>query len=159
MAARPEGGTLSQNRQYELVYLITPDATEEQVSDVHTQVVAIIERLGGTLVSTEPWGRRRLAYEIGRHKEAIYALEVLSGSGELVKELDRRLRVTDDVLRHLIVRVDEEQRVADRAREKRRAFTARRRVARGLPPEDTGPRVRTDEGESGEELGREESED
>ena len=150
---------MSQNRQYELVYLITPDATEEQVAEVHNQVTAITDRLGGTLVNTEPWGRRRLAYEIGHHKEAIYVLEVLSGSGELVKELDRRLRVTDDVIRHLIVRVDEEQRVAERAREKRRAFTARRRAARGLPPEDVGATSASRADESSEESGQGESEE
>jgi len=150
---------MSQTRRYELVYLIRPDATEEQVSEVHNQVTAITDRLGGTLVSTEPWGRRKLAYEIGHHKEAIYVLEVLSGSGELVKELERRLRVFDDVLRHLVVRVDEEQRVAERAREKRRAFTARRRVARGLPPEVTRTSASTMDGESGEDSGHGESED
>ena len=55
-------------------------------------------------------------YTIGRHKEGIYVLEVISGSGDLVKELDRRLKVSDLVIRHLVVRVDEDLAIAARAR-------------------------------------------
>jgi small subunit ribosomal protein S6 len=62
---------------------------------------------------------------------------VFSGGGDLVKELDRRLKVSDLVIRHLIVRVDEELKKAERSKEKRTAESKRRRVARGLPPEPT----------------------
>jgi small subunit ribosomal protein S6 len=65
----------------------------------------------------------------------VYVLEVLLGNGELVKELDRRLKVTDQVIRHMIVRVDEEKKVVDRTRTKRQTESERRRVKRGLPPE------------------------
>ena len=75
--------------------------------------------MGGQLEKTENWGRRKLAYEIGRHKEGTYVLEVINGSGELMKEIDRRLKVTRLVIRHLVVRVDEEQGVVDRTRSKR----------------------------------------
>ena len=126
-------------RTYELVYVITPDATEEQVADLHSQVEQIVGRMGGKLEKSEAQqtfgGRRKLAYEIGHHKEGIYVLEVINGSGALVHELDRRLKVTDGLLRHLIVRVDEDQIKADRARTKRQEESRRRRVARGLPPE------------------------
>ena len=67
------------NRKYELVYIVSPDATDEQVADLHTQVEAIVQRMGGQLEKTENWGRRKLAYEIGRHKEGIYVLEVILG--------------------------------------------------------------------------------
>jgi small subunit ribosomal protein S6 len=76
-----------------------------------------------------------MAYEIAHHKEGIYVLEVISGSGELMKELDRRLKNIDSLLRHLIVRVDEHQQKADRARTRRVEESRRRRIARGLPPE------------------------
>jgi small subunit ribosomal protein S6 len=123
------------NRKYELVYVVSPDATDEQVTELHTQVEGIAQRMGGSIDKTENWGRRRLAYEIGRHKEGTYVLEVLDGSGELMKEIDRRMRVIDQIIRHLVVRVDEELRVAERTRSARKAMQARRRVARGLPPE------------------------
>jgi small subunit ribosomal protein S6 len=122
------------SRKYELVYVVSPDATDEQVTEVHTQVEAIVQRMNGQLEKTDNWGRRKLAYEIGRHKEGTYVLEVINGDGELMKEIDRRLKVTDLVIRHLVVRVDEEQLVVDRTRNRRTDTTRRRRVARGLPP-------------------------
>ena len=131
-------------RQYELVYIVSPDATDEQVQGLHGQVEEIVGRLGGTLDKTDNWGRRKLAYEIGPHKEGTYVLEVISGAGDLMKEIDRRLRVNDQIIRHLIVRVDEENRVVERARTKRKTESERRRVARGLPPErqpGEGPRT------------------
>src|SRR3984885_15787716 len=91
--------------------------------------------MNGQSEKTEPWGRRKLAYEIGHHKEGVYVLEVINGTGDLMKELDRRLRVMDQVLRHLVVRVDEEKKVVDRTRTKRKTEPERRRVKRGLPPQ------------------------
>jgi small subunit ribosomal protein S6 len=135
---------MSTTRQYELVYIITPDASEQEIADLHTQIEQIIQRFQGTLDKTENWGRRRLAYEIGHHREGTYVVETISGSGELVKEIDRRLRVIDQVIRHLIVRVDQELRVAERTRDARKATQARRRTARGLPPEPQPGEARGD---------------
>src|SRR5512134_2063034 len=126
---------MSTSRQYELVYIVTPDATDEQVAELHNQIDQIVQRYGGTFDKTENWGRKKLAYEIGHHREGTYVVETITGSGELMKEIDRRLRVIDQVIRHLVVRVDAELRVAERTRAARQAQTARRRVARGLPPE------------------------
>jgi small subunit ribosomal protein S6 len=126
---------LSTTRQYELVYIVTPEASEQEIADLHTQIEQIIQRMGGTLDKTENWGRKRMAYDIGRHREGNYVVETITGSGELMKEIDRRLRVIDSVIRHLIVRVDEELQVAQRTTDARKTFVARRRVARGLPPE------------------------
>ena len=126
---------MSTSRQYELVYIVTPDATEQEVTDLHTQIEQIVQRFSGTFDKTENWGRKKLAYEIGHHREGTYVVETITGSGELMKELDRRMRVIDQVIRHLIVRVDKELQVADRTRTARQASTARRRVKRGLPPE------------------------
>lgn len=120
-------------RKYELVYVVSPEASDDQVADLHTQVDAIVQRMGAQLEKTENWGRRRLAYEIGRHKEATYVLEVILGTGDVMKEIDRRLKVTDLVIRHLVVRVDETQAVIDRVKAKRTVTSQRRRVARGLP--------------------------
>ena len=123
------------DRQYELVYILPPDSTEQQVAELHQQIEAVVARMNGNIEKTENWGRRKLAYEIGRHKEGFYVLDVINGSGELMKELDRRLKVMDQVVRHLVVRVDEEQKVVDRTRTKRQADSERRRVKRGLPPQ------------------------
>ena len=121
------------SRKYELVYVVSPDATDEQVAELHTQVESIVQRMHGQLEKTDNWGRRKLAYEIGRHKEGTYVLEVINGDGELMKEIDRRLKVTDLIIRHLVVRVDEEQAVVERTKNRRSETSRRRRVARGLP--------------------------
>ncbi len=122
------------HRQYELVYILPPDSTEQQLTELHGQIEQVVSRMNGAFDKTENWGRRKLAYEIGHHKEGVYVLEVINGSGELMKELDRRLKVMDQVIRHMIVRVDEEKKVVDRTRTKRQTESERRRVKRGLPP-------------------------
>jgi len=124
------------DRQYELVYILPPDTTEQQIAEVHAQLEQIVVRLHGQIEKHDTtWGRRKLAYEIAHHKEGTYVLDVINGSGELMKELDRRLRVMDQVIRHMIVRVDEEKKVIDRTRNKRQSESERRRVKRGLPPQ------------------------
>src|SRR5215813_14489645 len=101
------------NRQYELVYILPPETTEQQAADLHEQVAAIVSRMNGAIEKTENWGRRKLAYEIGHFKEGVYVLEVINGGGELMKELDRRLKVLDQVVRHMVVRVDAEKKVVE----------------------------------------------
>ena len=122
-------------RKYELVYVVSPEATDEQIAELQTQVEGIVQRIGGQIEKTDNWGRRRLAYEIGHHKEGTYVLHVINGSGELMKEIDRRLKVFELVIRHLVVRVDENEQVVERQRTKRTEESRRRRVARGLPPD------------------------
>jgi small subunit ribosomal protein S6 len=130
---------MSATRVYELVYIIQPEASEQEVADLHGLVQTIVQKFSGTIEKSENWGRKRLAYEIGRYKEGIYVLELIQGPGDMIKEIDRRLKVADAVVRHLVVRVDEEVRVADRRQAERREERARRRAARGLPPEPEQP--------------------
>jgi small subunit ribosomal protein S6 len=140
-------------RTYELIYILKPDATEQEVADLHGQVAAIVERMGGTIDRTDTWGRRKLAYEIRHNKEGFYVLEVIKGSGELMKEIDRRLKVTDGLLRHLVVRVDETVEKTERTRSKRLAESRRRRVARGLPPDrQPGEGPQNDDDDSGDMM-------
>jgi len=135
---------MSQTRQYELVYIVSPEASEQAVAELHTQVEQIVERFTGTLDKTENWGKRKLAYEIGHAREGTYVIETITGSGEMMKEIDRRFRVTDTIIRHLTVRVDDDIKVAERLRAERKATQARRRTARGLPPEPQASERRGD---------------
>jgi len=139
------------DRQYELVYILPPDTTEQQVAELHQQIEAVVSRMNGTIEKTENWGRRRMAYEIAHHKEGVYTVETINGSGELMKELDRRLKVMDQVIRHMVVRVDEEYKVVNRVRTKRQENSERRRVKRGLPPQrqpgEGRPAAEADEGD------------
>lgn len=123
------------DRKYELVYVMKPEASEAEVAELQSQVESIIARVGGALEKTDLWGRRKLAYDIGNHKEGFYVLHVIAGSGELMKEIDRRLRNTEGLLRHLVVRIDESDRKAERSKTIRVEDSRRRRVARGLPPD------------------------
>ena len=122
------------DREYELVYIVAPTATDEDVEALQTQVAELVKEFGGTVENTDVWGRRKLAYEIGHFTEGIYVVQLLDGPGEMIGELGRRLRVRDQVLRHLIVRVDEDLRKVRRAVEKKKATVQRRRAARGKPP-------------------------
>ena len=129
-------------RGYELVYIVAPTATDEDVEALQTQVAELVKEFGGTVENTDVWGRRKLAYEIGHFREGIYVVQLLDGPGEMIGELGRRLRVRDQVLRHLIVRVDEDLRKVRRATEKKKATVQRRRAARGkplLPERDDAP--------------------
>lgn len=122
---------MNQTRQYELVYVVSPEKDEDGVAGVRAQVAEIVGGAGGQIEKTDSWGRRRLAYPIAHHKEGTYILELINGPGELVRELDRRLRVMDEVLRHLVVRVDDDLRKVQRVRERRQTRNQRRRVGQG----------------------------
>jgi small subunit ribosomal protein S6 len=128
---------MSHVRQYELIYITPPETTEEALAELHQQVQAVVDRFSGTIEKTENWGRRKLAYEIAGHRDGVYVLEIINGPAALTSELDRRLRVFDNVIRHMVVRVDEELAAAERARVRRKTAMAERRVRRGLPPEPT----------------------
>ena len=123
---------MSETRQYEVVYVVSPEITEEGVTELHERIAEIVDQLGGKIDKTDNWGRRRLAYEINRHREGTYVIELVTGPGTLVRELDRRLRVMEQLLRHLVVRVDEDLRKAQRARERRQRRPKRRQAKRAL---------------------------
>jgi small subunit ribosomal protein S6 len=146
-------------RQYELVYVVSPQASEQDVTDLHAQIEATVARFGAQLAKTENWGRRKLAYQIGGHKEATYVLEVIDGGGDVMKEIDRRLKVNEQVLRHLVVRVDEELRAAERTRARRQSDTQRRAGRRPAPPPSAQPPAAAGapggEGAGEQELGEE----
>ena len=135
---------MSQVRQYELIYITPPETSEDALGELHQQVEKVVHQFGGNIEKTENWGRRKLAYEIARHREGVYVFDVINGPAALNAELDRRLRVVDTVIRHMIVRVDEELSVAERARVRRKTAMATRRVKRGLPPEPTEAEKRRD---------------
>ena len=120
-AVESERRPLSDSRQYELLYVASPVVTEDGVAELHARIEEIVQQLGGTIERTDNWGRRRLAYEINRHREGTYVLELVNAPGSALSELDRRLRVMDELLRHSIVRGDEDLRKAARAKARREA--------------------------------------
>jgi small subunit ribosomal protein S6 len=122
-AVQEEDQILSE-RVYEILFIADPNLGEPEVEALGAQVQGFVEKEGGTIQKREMWGKKRLAYTVGRHREGYYVLIATSGPGALVKEVERRLRVTDGIFRFLTVRVDEELRKAERrklADEKRKS--------------------------------------
>lgn len=131
-------------RLYDIVTLVTPDLSEEDAAKLTADHKKILTDGGAEIVKDEPWGRRRLAFPILRKKEAFYHYVQVKAEPPVVAELERRLRLSDQVLRHLAVRADEELKRAAKSAEKTKAKLARRPPrpapgpAEGMPPAPAG---------------------
>ena len=90
-------------RDYELMYVIKPDLEEEKTAAVVQKIDSLITSNQGELVSTDKWGKRRLAYEINDYREGIYVLVNFKGEAGTAHELDRVMKITDEILRFMIL--------------------------------------------------------
>jgi small subunit ribosomal protein S6 len=99
-------------RDYEVLYIVRADLDDEKVQDAVKRVNTLIERSGGTVERTNLWGKRKLAYEVKHQKEGSYVLQDFSFDPGRVPELESALKITEEVLRHLIVRKPEKAAVA-----------------------------------------------
>jgi small subunit ribosomal protein S6 len=97
------------NRTYELMFIVRPDMTEEDLDKLISTLQSVVPPSGGTVQKVEKMGKRRLAYSVRRFHDGIYVLMVIEGGGAVIHELERRLRVTEPVIKFLTVRIDEEQ--------------------------------------------------
>jgi small subunit ribosomal protein S6 len=93
-------------RNYEVVYIIRPNLEEEQVQAVVDKFSALINENGGEVTAVDNWGKRRLAYEINDFREGFYYLVTFQGVPATAEELDRVLKITDEILRFMIIRKD-----------------------------------------------------
>lgn len=93
-------------RNYELMYVVKPDLDEEKMAAVLEKFNGIITNNGGEVVTADKWGKRRLAYEINDYREGIYILVNFKGEAATAQELDRVFKITDEVLRFMIVSKD-----------------------------------------------------
>ena len=94
--------------QYETVFIADPVHTEEEIDELLKGYEQIVATAGGKVLKVEKWGKRRLAYPIRHQEEGIYVLMTLECPGSLIKELDRRLRMNERIVRHMAVRVESE---------------------------------------------------
>ena len=94
-------------RDYEVLYIVRADLDDEKVQDAVKRVNRLIERAGGTAEATNLWGKRKLAYEVKHQKEGSYVLQDFQLDPDRVPELESSLKITEEVLRHLIVRKPE----------------------------------------------------
>ena len=97
------------NRTYELMFIVRPDMAEEDLDKLISTLETAVSTTGGTVKNVEKMGKRRLAYVVHRFHDGVYVLLTVEGSGGLIHELERRLRVTEPVIKFLTVRIDEEQ--------------------------------------------------
>jgi small subunit ribosomal protein S6 len=128
------------------MFIIDPDAPAEDITRINENLQQTIVDLGGTITKNEDMGRRTLAYPIGRKSEGHYTLFEIEGSGREIAELERRMRVNDQVLRYMTVRVDEDRRRAEKFKAKRARRASKRPAsssagARGV----VAPPARVDE--------------
>src|SRR6059036_2633255 len=113
-------------RNYEIMFIVNPTVAEEEIDKINAQVESIVTSGGGKIEKIEKMGKRRLAYEIDKHRECYYVLFVIGANGEIVKECERRLRVMDPIIRYITVRTDEEARRLEKIRNYRQKRAARR---------------------------------
>ncbi|PYX35795.1 MAG: 30S ribosomal protein S6 [Acidobacteria bacterium] len=97
------------NRTYELMFIVRPDMAEEDLDKLISTLETVVSTSGGGVKSVERMGKRRLAYMVRRFHDGLYVLLTVEGSGGLIHELERRLRVTEPVIKFISVRIDEEQ--------------------------------------------------
>jgi small subunit ribosomal protein S6 len=119
-------------RVYEILFIVDPNLGEAEVDALAEQVQGFVEKEGGRVQKVEKWGKKRLAYEVKRQREAYYVLVVAQGGKDsLVPEVERRIKVTDGIIRFLTVRVDEELRKAERRKALRTAEEEKRKARMG----------------------------
>ena len=116
---------MAEKRVYEVVFIINPEAGDDEVMRLSEGVQKIITGQGGSITKTEVIGRRQLAYEINHKKDGTYVLLEVEGSGAEIAELERRMRVNDQILRYMTIRVDEDRRRADKLKDRRARKAAR----------------------------------
>ena len=109
------------NRTYELMFIVRPDMTEEDLDKLIATLSGVVAPSGGSVQKVDKMGKRRLAYVVRKFREGIYILLTIEGAGTVVHELERRLRVTEPVIKFLTVRIDEEQKRLEKIKKLRDA--------------------------------------
>ena len=122
-------------RSYELMYILDPSLDEDASGALMGKIEDLMNKQGVEVEKTEPWGKRRLAYSIKGHRDGTYILSYLKAEPTAISEMERRLRVTDGILRFLTVRMDEHQAKLERrkARADDKSVARRQRKAARTP--------------------------
>lgn len=104
-------------REYETIYILRPNTPNEGVAEVNTRIKGVIEGMGGKVIKVDNWGKRRLAYEVAKERKGIYLYWLYLAQPGIVEEAERNLRMLDNVIRYLTVKVDENVDVSARPTE------------------------------------------
>lgn len=117
---------MATQRTYEVMFIVDTAVSDEDITRLSDTLQQIVTDQGGTITKNENMGRRQLAYPIGRKTEGHYVLLEIDGSGREIAELERRMRVNDQVIRYITVRVDEDRRRAEKFKAKRARKASKR---------------------------------
>jgi len=123
------------NRTYELMFIVRPDMPEEDQDKLISTLETAATSAGGSVKGVEKMGKRRLAYTVRKFHDGLYILLTVEGAGALIHELERRLRVSEPVIKFLTVRIDEEQKRLEKIQKIR---AARRQASLAAAPEQGG---------------------
>jgi len=126
-------------RHYEIMFIVKPNSTDEEVDKLVSQMEGVVKSYQGEVIGVEKMGKRKLAYRIGKSEEGIYLLFKINASGECVKEFERRLRVFDFVIRYISVRVDEDLKRMEKIKAAR--LKKIRKKTSGAIPESAAPAI------------------
>ena len=113
-------------RIYEELFIVRPDAPEEEIDQLIEQLTTSIANQGGNVDKSDKWGVRKLAYRVQKRNEGFYVLLQFTANPDTVKELERRLRVSDMVMKFITVRIDEKLKKIDKRKKQREKLAARR---------------------------------
>lgn len=127
-------------RTYEVMFIVRPDLMEEEVEKLIATLQSHATNAGATVQNVEKMGKRRLAYDVKKFQEGLYVLLTLQADGKAIHELERRMRVTEQVIKFITVRMDEEQQRLEKVR-KIRASRTKRPPAEAAPAEAASPAV------------------
>jgi len=122
-------------RIYEELFIAKPDAPDEEVDAFIEQMKTTVSNAGGTVDKVEKWGKRKLAYKVDRYREGAYVLFQFTAGPETVKEFERRLRVSDLVIKFLTVRIDETLKRLEKRKKERDKRAHRKSVAAPAAPQ------------------------
>jgi len=112
---------IAMNRTYELMFIVRPDMADEDLDKLISNLESTVTSAAGTVKNVERMGKRRLAYMVRKFREGVYILMTIEGAGSVVHELERRLRVTEPVIKFLTVRIDQEQKRLEKIKKLRDA--------------------------------------
>jgi small subunit ribosomal protein S6 len=111
---------------YEIMFIVNPNVVEDEIDKINTQFEGMITSSGGKIGKIEKMGKRRLAYPVDKFTDGFYILFVMTANGAIVREMERRLRVMDPVIKYLTVRMDEDMKRLDKIKAHRQRRAARR---------------------------------
>lgn len=126
-------------RIYEELFIVKPDAPDEEVDQFIEQMKSVVTSSGGAVDKVDKWGKRKLAYRVGKYREGAYVLVQFSAEPETVKEFERRLRVSDLVIKFLTVRIDQTLKRLEKRKKDREQRARRKPQPAAAPAQPSAP--------------------